>query len=63
MKMKFLALSGSGRKSSTNTAMLRAVVKITPLKHDITVLDSLTDLPVLSPDFETGTLPMRLWIG
>lgn len=58
--MKFLALSGSGRKSSTNTAMLRAVAEIARLKHDITVFDSLTNLPVFSPDFETDELPIEV---
>jgi chromate reductase, NAD(P)H dehydrogenase (quinone) len=54
--MKILALSGSGRALSTNTALLRALAA-TAAAHQITVYDRLTDLPVFSPDLEAAPLP------
>ncbi|KJF67642.1 NADPH-dependent FMN reductase [Rhizobium nepotum] len=58
--MKILAISGSGRASSTNTAMLRAVAEIAQPKHEVTVFDGTAGLPVFSPDFEVGPLPVEV---
>jgi len=55
--MKILAISGSGRAASTNTAMLRAVADIAQPDHHLTVFSGLSSLPVFSPDLETGPLP------
>lgn len=55
--MNLLAISGSGRKASTNTAMLRAVSAIARPGHEVTVFDAIADLPVFSPDLESGSLP------
>ncbi|MCK3779357.1 NAD(P)H-dependent oxidoreductase [Ensifer sesbaniae] len=55
--MKILAISGSARINSTNTAMLRAVRSIAPASIDISVFDRLGDLPVFSPDLESLPLP------
>ncbi len=55
--MKILAISGSGRKASTNTALLRAVSCIAEPDHLITVFAGISDLPVFSPDLEDGPLP------
>lgn len=55
--MELLAISGSARKLSTNTAMLRAVSDIARPDHTITVFDGISDLPVFSPDYEADTLP------
>ncbi|MCV0424769.1 MAG: NAD(P)H-dependent oxidoreductase [Roseibium sp.] len=55
--MKFLAISGSSRSISTNTAMLRAVSKLSEPDHDIVVFASLASLPVFSPDAEDDPLP------
>ncbi len=54
--MNILAISGSGRASSTNTALLRALAAAAP-EHQITVFTGLTALPVFSPDLETAPLP------
>jgi chromate reductase, NAD(P)H dehydrogenase (quinone) len=54
--MKILALSGSGRAISTNTALLRALAANAPA-HQITVYASLPELPVFSPDLEAAPLP------
>lgn len=55
--MKFLAISGSARKTSTNTAMLRAVSAMVHPHHAISVFDQIGDLPVFSPDLEAHSLP------
>ncbi|WP_394691936.1 NADPH-dependent FMN reductase [Hoeflea sp.] len=55
--MYFLAISGSTRKLSTNTAMLRAMSRIAPSDHSISVFDRVGDLPVFSTDLEAVPLP------
>jgi chromate reductase len=55
--MKILAISGSARANSTNTAMLRAVAKNAAPLHDVTVFSGIAGLPVFSPDLEAKTLP------
>ena len=56
-RMKILALSGSARADSTNTALLRAVVACAHPDHDVFVFAGLGDLPVFSPDLEHHPLP------
>ena len=58
--MKLLAISGSARAVSTNTAMLRAVAKIVEADHDVTVYSSIADLPVFLPDLEDALLPTKV---
>lgn len=48
--MNFLAISGSLRASSTNTAILRAAAERTPPAVTVTLYDGLDDLPHFSPD-------------
>lgn len=60
MRMKILAISGSGRANSTNTAMLRAVADIARPAHDIYVFSGIADLPVFSPDLEVEPLPVEV---
>ncbi|OBY25601.1 NADPH-dependent FMN reductase [Leisingera sp. JC1] len=55
--MNFLAISGSTRKLSTNTAMLRALSNIAHPMHSIHVFERIGDLPVFSPDLEMAPLP------
>jgi NAD(P)H-dependent FMN reductase len=55
--MKLLAISGSGRQASTNTAMLRAMSSIAQPDHQVTVFDRIGDLPIFSPDLEANPLP------
>lgn len=55
--MKVLALSGSAREASTNTAMLRAVATLAAPRHTVKVFAEIASLPVFSPDLETGPLP------
>lgn len=55
--MKILAISGSGRRASTNSAMLRAMSSIVRADHQVTVFDRIGDLPIFSPDLESFPLP------
>ncbi len=54
--MNFLAISGSNRRLSTNTAMLRAL-RDAGSGHEVTIHDGLGDLPVFSPDREGPDTP------
>lgn len=55
--MKILAISGSARKESTNTALLRAIKDIAPSDIELTVSDHINNLPVFSPDNEGEKTP------
>ncbi len=55
--MKILALSGSARRNSTNTALLRAVGRAAPEGMDIRIYENIGRLPVYSPDIEAEPLP------
>jgi chromate reductase, NAD(P)H dehydrogenase (quinone) len=50
--MQFLAISGSTRLQSTNTALLQATADIAPPEHQVTVYAGLGTLPIFSPDLE-----------
>ncbi|EGE59123.1 UNVERIFIED_ORG: NAD(P)H-dependent FMN reductase [Rhizobium esperanzae] len=50
--MKFLAISGSARRASTNTALLRALQAAAGAAHTVSVYDRVGELPVFSPDLE-----------
>lgn len=55
--MKILAVSGSARQASTNTALLRALRAIAPDHIAIDVFDGIGDLPIFSPDRKGPHLP------
>ncbi len=55
--MKILAISGSARRNSTNTAMLQAVRAVAPNEIEISIFDGVGRLPVFSPDLEGECLP------
>lgn len=49
---RILALSGSLRRASSNTALLRACAALAPAGVDISVYAGLGDLPLFNPDLE-----------
>lgn len=53
--MRFLALSGSLRAVSTNTALLHAFADLAPDGITVDVFEGLGDLPLFSPDLEADT--------
>jgi chromate reductase, NAD(P)H dehydrogenase (quinone) len=55
--MNILALSGSARAASTNTALLRAVAGMAAPDHQVSVFCDVATLPVFSPDLEGDRLP------
>lgn len=55
--MLFLAISGSLRANSTNTALLRATARLAPNTVTVTLYDGLDDLPHFSPERDTDQPP------
>ncbi len=55
--MKFLAISGSLRAQSTNTALLRALQTAAAPEHVIAISDHISRLPIFSPDLELPVPP------
>ncbi len=55
--MRILAISGSLRASSTNTALVRAIAAMAPAGMEITIYDGLGDLPHFSPDLDDENSP------
>lgn len=55
--MNFLAISGSLRAGSTNTALLQAMVALTPTNVTVTLYETLDDLPHFSPERDKEVVP------
>jgi len=58
--MKLLAISGSARQDSTNTALLKAMKDLAPEGVELSVFHSLDTLPVFSPDAEGERTPIAV---
>lgn len=58
--MKILAISGSAREASTNTALLQTMKNLAPSGVDVSVFHNLHVLPVFSPDAEGEKTPMAV---
>ena len=55
--MRFLAISGSLRRISTNTALLRAAAALAPEGVEVELYGGLGDLPHFNPDLEEAGEP------
>lgn len=55
--MKILAISGSSRRLSTNTALLNAMKEMAPEGVELIVFSGLDSLPIFSPDAEGALTP------
>ena len=55
--MQLLALSGSLRAESYNTALLRASILLAPDNVDIILYAGMGSLPLFNPDLETTGMP------
>jgi len=55
--MKIVAISGSLRAASTNTALVRAAASLAPTGMEVTVYDGLGDLPHFSPELDGANAP------
>ncbi|BAU28539.1 NAD(P)H-dependent FMN reductase [Aneurinibacillus soli] len=51
-KIKILAISGSLRSNSSNTALVRAIANLSPKNIDFTIYNGLGDLPHFNPDID-----------
>jgi chromate reductase, NAD(P)H dehydrogenase (quinone) len=58
--MKVVALSGSLRSSSSNTAVLRAAAAVAPEGMEVTVFEDVGGLPHFSPDLDTDAPPVAV---
>ena len=58
--MNILAISGSLRAASINSALLRSAVGLTPPGVRLTVFEGLGDLPLFNPDLEAQPAPTVL---
>ena len=57
MQRRVLALSGSLRKASLNTALLRAAGDAAPSGTKVKLFDGLEAVPLFNEDLESGTVP------
>ncbi len=55
--MRILAISGSLRAASSNTAVLRAAARLAPPGVDIVLCDDIAGLPFFNPDLDGDLLP------
>jgi chromate reductase len=55
--MKVLAVSGSLRRDSHNTQLLRAAVELAPEDIEVVLWDGMRDLPLYDQDLDGGQLP------
>lgn len=55
--MRLIAISGSLRAGSSNTAALRAAVRLAPSNVSISIYDGIGDLPFFNPDLDNERLP------
>lgn len=58
--MKILAISGSAREASTNTALLRAMKNLAPAGVELSIFHRLNEMPVFSPDSEGESTPKEV---
>lgn len=55
--MKILAISGSLRSASVNTALLRAIYRLAPAEIEVDLFAGLGELPLFNPDLEVAPPP------
>ena len=60
---RLLAVSGSLRAQSSNTAVLQATMQLSPVGVEITMFAGLVDLPYFNPDNDTDhpPAPVQVW--
>lgn len=56
-RVKILAISGSLRQSSSNTAILTALSKLAPAETDFRFYNGLAELPYFNPEHDTDAPP------
>lgn len=60
--MRVLAISGSLRAASINTAFLRAVISLSPNDVQVSMYQGMNQLPIFNPDLESAPpAPVQVW--
>jgi len=54
---RILAISGSLRSASSNTAVLQAIAALAPTEVQVVLYSGLSELPSFNPDLDTATPP------
>lgn len=57
-RIQILAISGSLRTQSSNSALLRAITTLGPTNADFTIYGGLGDLPHFNPDLDSDDAPI-----
>ncbi|HEX6535013.1 MAG TPA: NADPH-dependent FMN reductase [Gemmatimonadaceae bacterium] len=60
LTMRILAISGSLRAASSNTAVVRAAAALAPAGVDVEIYDGLGALPHFNPDLDVEPLPSEV---
>ena len=55
--VRVLAISGSLRKASSNSALVSAAVRVAPAGIEVSVYGELAEVPPFNPDFERRLRP------
>ena len=55
--VRILAVSGSLRAASSNTALVHAVAKLTPEGVEVRIFDALAEIPPFNPDLDSDVPP------
>jgi chromate reductase len=55
--IRVLAISGSLRRSSSNTALVAAAARVAPKAVELSIYDELAELPPFNPDIEDDLAP------
>ena len=53
--VRVLAISGSLRKASSNSALVSAAVRVAPVGVEVSVYGELAEVPPFNPDLDTDT--------
>ena len=56
--VRILAISGSLRGASSNTAVISAAARVTPVGVEVSVYSGLADVPPFNPDLDTEAAPI-----
>lgn len=59
-KKKIIAISGSIRASSTNLNLIKAIAELTKDIFDITIYNSIAEIPHFNPDLDTENPPAKV---
>ena len=55
--VRVLAISGSLRRASSNSALVSAAVRVVPVGVDVSIYSELADVPPFNPDLDTDPAP------